>query len=162
MPRKDDEPNLHSQTLPWGAVWSTCTLKSRPARSCRSCALSMPSTRSGRRNRWSIPSSGPCCCCWCLLVAVGVTLDAVSILNNTHLTSTNENHINIHHDTIASTVWGRTDFARCQTAELTMPTVPEPSRHGRRQTGYPGSGRGEAGSVQILCSGVNERQPCAW
>jgi hypothetical protein len=86
----DEMHNLHSQTLPWGAVCRSWTLKSRPARSCRNCALSIPSTRSGNRNRWSIPSCGPCCC-RCLLVAVGVALDAVSILNKAHLTRTNEN-----------------------------------------------------------------------
>lgn len=82
--------HLHSQTLPWGAVCKSCTLKSRPARSCRSCVLSMPRTRSGSKKRWSIPSWGPCCCC--LLVAVGVALDAVSILDKAHLTRTSEHH----------------------------------------------------------------------
>ena len=53
--------NSHSQTLPRGAVWSRLRwrLKSKPARSCRRCVLSMTSALSGSRKRWSLPSAGP-------------------------------------------------------------------------------------------------------
>lgn len=54
-------PNLHSQTLPLGAVWSRLRwrLKSSPARSWRRWVLSMPRALSGSRKRWSLPSAGP-------------------------------------------------------------------------------------------------------
>lgn len=51
--------SLHSQTLPLGPPCSRWTLKSRPARSWRREAESIESTRSGSRNKWSIPSWGP-------------------------------------------------------------------------------------------------------
>jgi hypothetical protein len=132
--------NLHSHTLPWGAVCRSWTLKSRPARSCRNCALSMPRTHSGNRNRWSIPSWGPCC--WrCLLVAVGVALDAVSILlNKAHLTRTDENRT---HPRVPS-LHGHQHRLRasCRQPEprnqFRGPTLADASRHGCRGRGSGG------------------------
>jgi hypothetical protein len=161
----NDLLNLHSQTLPWGAVCRRWTLKSRPARSCRSCVLSIPRTRSGSRNRWSIPSCGPCCRCWCLLVAVGVALDAVSILTKAHLTRTDENHIHwqlptpYQHNQSLESDWLDALYRRAEL--ITRPAArqyPSQADTDANFTDIKGGRRGRRTVKKNTFIGVNERQ----